>query len=440
MMKEWLVLSGINKKIVTVFLLAVFLLFSNTVLAATSWQPAITVKAPKVVTSQTVSITVRITSPVYLKYLTVGRSKYVLPKTKTAVKTVKVPLKIGKNTITVKAVNRKNKYTVKSIIVYRNKPEPLQLKANQPVIQAKQLPEVPASLNGNKQSNYSENTNIISLDYEALPVHYANVPRSFAEYTLNLTPEKEIQTLQVKNLPQNVVGIDFYYRLPSRPGEAVVIQRIRGQKNIEEAKIYFRYGSGDYYLSFNVKEGSWNFSSYKVVKFRVTGITDRSDILPSGLVNSDDPVIIELAKKLTAGLDTAEEKIKAIHDFVAETVAYNDAEGGPTEDEKNSLQVLRTRTGVCRHYSYLFAALARAAGIPTRTVVGIAGGAHEWNEVYVNGKWLAVDVTWDDQENKPATYDFFLKEKLPYHYEISTPEAYILGESYGGIEVRYLEQ
>ena len=52
--------------------------------------------------------------------------------------------------------------------------------------------------------------------------------------------------------------------------------------------------------------------------------------------------------------------------------------------------------------SALFAALARAAGVPTRVVFGLVYKAeprprfawHAWNEVAVTGGWLYVDATW----------------------------------------------
>ncbi|WP_374601644.1 DUF3488 and DUF4129 domain-containing transglutaminase family protein [Arenimonas sp.] len=68
-----------------------------------------------------------------------------------------------------------------------------------------------------------------------------------------------------------------------------------------------------------------------------------------------------------------------------------------------------TRIGFCQHYSSAFAVLMRAAGIPTRVVLGYAGGyrnpyadywvvrrmdAHAWNEVWLEGRgWVRVDPT-----------------------------------------------
>ena len=64
---------------------------------------------------------------------------------------------------------------------------------------------------------------------------------------------------------------------------------------------------------------------------------------------------------------------------------------------RSSVDVLRTKTGVCRDYAILYAALARAAGIPTKLVAGVVyweGGFyyHAWAESYV-GEWIPIDPT-----------------------------------------------
>lgn len=64
---------------------------------------------------------------------------------------------------------------------------------------------------------------------------------------------------------------------------------------------------------------------------------------------------------------------------------------------RSASDVLESKEGVCRDYAILFAALARAAGIPTRIAAGLTytDGAfyyHAWNECYV-GEWVPFDAT-----------------------------------------------
>lgn len=71
--------------------------------------------------------------------------------------------------------------------------------------------------------------------------------------------------------------------------------------------------------------------------------------------------------------------------------------------------LFETRVGFCQHFSSAFATLMRGADIPTRVVIGYAGGyrnrfggywivramdAHAWNEVWLEGRgWVRVDPT-----------------------------------------------
>ncbi len=67
------------------------------------------------------------------------------------------------------------------------------------------------------------------------------------------------------------------------------------------------------------------------------------------------------------------------------------------------LGALARGSGECTDYADLFTTLARAANLPARTVYGLAyqdGNTpgflfHAWNEVYADGRWQAVDPTWN---------------------------------------------
>lgn len=64
---------------------------------------------------------------------------------------------------------------------------------------------------------------------------------------------------------------------------------------------------------------------------------------------------------------------------------------------RSASDILRRRRGVCRDYTILFAAIARAAGVPTRLVGGLvyADGRfyyHAWVECWT-GRWVAYDAT-----------------------------------------------
>ena len=66
-------------------------------------------------------------------------------------------------------------------------------------------------------------------------------------------------------------------------------------------------------------------------------------------------------------------------------------------------QIATTMSGDCRQHALLTAALCRAAGVPSRTAVGLVYvddrergpvlGFHMWTEVWVQGQWVAIDGT-----------------------------------------------
>ncbi len=70
-------------------------------------------------------------------------------------------------------------------------------------------------------------------------------------------------------------------------------------------------------------------------------------------------------------------------------------------DAFNAVDVLRARRAECQGHAYLFAALARALGVPTRVVNGLVYSDehhgflyHTWNEVWLAGEgWRPIDAT-----------------------------------------------
>jgi transglutaminase-like putative cysteine protease len=96
--------------------------------------------------------------------------------------------------------------------------------------------------------------------------------------------------------------------------------------------------------------------------------------------------------------------VKALHDYVADRVAY-DAPAYLAGDipDQSAAKVFAERKGVCEGYARLFAELGRHAGVEVAFVVGdargiggdVSGLGHAWNAVRLGGAWHLVDVTWD---------------------------------------------
>ena len=116
---------------------------------------------------------------------------------------------------------------------------------------------------------------------------------------------------------------------------------------------------------------------------------------PSAVVQSNDPMIRALAHSIAPDATTpADEKIRAVLAWLDENIRKEPV------DAFSALDVLDARRGECQGHAYLYAALARALGVPTRVVNGLVyasdyGGFlyHTWAESLVAGSWRAVDPT-----------------------------------------------
>jgi hypothetical protein len=117
---------------------------------------------------------------------------------------------------------------------------------------------------------------------------------------------------------------------------------------------------------------------------------------------ADDERIVALAREAIGDADSERAKVARLVHFVSMYVE----DALSAADAFNALDVAKARKGDCTEHAALFTALARATGIPTRTVSGLmymgddvkAFGGHAWNEVVLDGKWVPVDPTWDQTE------------------------------------------
>ncbi len=156
-------------------------------------------------------------------------------------------------------------------------------------------------------------------------------------------------------------------------------------------------------------------------------------LLPEPLVQSDHPEIVKRAKAMTNGVRGNWGKALAIQGWMAEHIQPEFRITLPS-----AIEVLHTGKGDCNEQSALFAALARAAGVPVRICTGLVyqRGAfyyHAWNEVLVSlepERWIPIDPVLK-QTVPDATHIKFGEGGL-------SEQAYITG-LIGKIKARILE-
>lgn len=196
--------------------------------------------------------------------------------------------------------------------------------------------------------------------------------------------------------------------------------------------IYLRQGPGEYEIKvFHCPQRVGTCSGSASFTVTNTDTKDESFLLPTPEIASDAPEVIELSKTITQGMTHDFEKSYAIHNWIIQNIAYDTANyysGNYVNIRHDAVTILHVRQAVCEGYTNLNAALHRAVGIRAKSVAGstispintsILGAApsseaaassssvsalgltadsdcdHAWNEIFINGKWLAQDTTWD---------------------------------------------
>ncbi|MEJ2656421.1 MAG: transglutaminase-like domain-containing protein [Desulfobacterales bacterium] len=109
------------------------------------------------------------------------------------------------------------------------------------------------------------------------------------------------------------------------------------------------------------------------------------------------PKIFHLARGAVGSAKTPAREVNRLVHFV-----YQYIEDDYTVNPLTLMDIITKRKGDCSEHAKLFTAMARALGIPCRTVSGLVYlgdesqefGLHAWNEAAVNGLWVPVDPTW----------------------------------------------
>lgn len=131
-------------------------------------------------------------------------------------------------------------------------------------------------------------------------------------------------------------------------------------------------------------------SSLQSYRIPYSGSDHLEEMAPTAFLQSDHPRIRATAREVVADEHDALRAAARLNDWV-----YTSLRKVPTISIPNALQVLDMGEGDCNEHAVLLAALARAAGIPTRVVAGAVylDGAflyHAWCEVWL-GRWVSID-------------------------------------------------
>jgi len=153
------------------------------------------------------------------------------------------------------------------------------------------------------------------------------------------------------------------------------------------------------------------YNSYQKL-YITTNSYGKATISLDKLYNKDEIKIINekvtaIKKEIIKDDMSDEEKIKAFHDYIVNNSVYDEEratqiENGQKENYKyNSHKAngpLLEGKALCSGYSDAMKIFLDDLGIKNYK---ISNKNHIWNLIYINGKWLHLDLTWDD----PVTSD-----------------------------------
>jgi hypothetical protein len=142
------------------------------------------------------------------------------------------------------------------------------------------------------------------------------------------------------------------------------------------------------------------FSFVSVFSSDYTNIDQQTRLMPANL-----KTVEEIAGVVTKSLTLPDEKARALYIWISQIIRYDVEQMNTSElyfDAREIIdEVLKTRKGICQHYTELFHACCKLAGVESYIITGytklnneISPLGHAWNAIVIDSKFYNIDVTW----------------------------------------------
>ncbi len=223
-----------------------------------------------------------------------------------------------------------------------------------------------------------ENTLIVTNEYGT------NTEYNYFQKTTNFTPKSRTDLLNI------------YYTVISSNTSPFTFYCSNNYTNcIGDAKGIMDDSS----LLNNVNNFVHPFNTYKTIKITYTN-AGRITITVNKLYSEDEMNVInkkvdELYSSLISSNKSTTENIRSIHDYIINNTIYDSAyiTGTSTHKANMAYGALLEGYAVCSGYTDLMSVFLNRMGISNYKV---SNDKHVWNLVYLDGKWLHLDLTFDD--------------------------------------------
>lgn len=166
-------------------------------------------------------------------------------------------------------------------------------------------------------------------------------------------------------------------------------------------------------LMSNINNYVHPYNSFKTIKTKVSSNNEITLEIQKKYSEEKINKINELVNNVINELDLNNiddlTKIERIHNYILNHTVYD--KNTNSFDINSAYGSLIEGHAVCSGYADAFSIFMNIYKIPN---IRVSSENHLWNLVYINGKWLHIDLTWDDSENNKYDNNYFLitKEKL----------------------------
>ena len=185
---------------------------------------------------------------------------------------------------------------------------------------------------------------------------------------------------------------------------------------------YLRFQCGGYQLDYSVKKRLFKYDYHLSVMPDYYTTEDQEEMVDEMVAD------IVASSGLTDSSDDYE-KIRFVHDYICENVAYDTVHKhtpGSEHIQSTAYGTLYYKTALCQGYAVLSYRLLKELGIDNRIVTGYVRVTdipekHAWNIVCLDGRYYNMDVTLDDVKD---TDDYFLKSDISFEKDHDRDEKY----------------
>lgn len=197
-------------------------------------------------------------------------------------------------------------------------------------------------------------------------------------------------------------------------------------------------GSGNYTISVfeNVKDKMYSTAFTKQISVNMKD-PNSTFLYPNQFCNYNSSTqAVKTGDELVKGITDTLDKVEAIYKYAVDTITYDyqkakTVQSGYLPDVDDTLN---TKKGICFDYSALMTAMLRTQDIPTKLVIGYAGGTyHAWISVYTEEKgWIDNAIHFDGESWKfmDPTFASSGKDDPKITEYINNPTNYIAKFSY----------